>query len=261
MSRLHLLSKSIPRAGHHYTVNVLRALYGENFFYCEFYQPLAGVCCKATPCLKRFRAPAEGDSDYLLSMQKSHDFVLSDKIYKTTADLKYLLFFRKFIDIVKSNVKLFLINKNSELVEKHGIDLRVLYNHHDKALYRNALAIIDQESPQISREDFDQFLVASASHYVKFTKKWVTVAQMKEISSLVIHYETLVQNEETDFCETLIRFIGIDPEHDVKDAILRAPRMTQQDRMADTSIVATVLLERFQSDIRRYDNLIERQLK
>ncbi len=261
MSQLHLLSKSIPRAGHHYTAGILRALYGERFFYCEFYQPSAGVCCKSTPCLKRFRQGSHPEGNYIVSMQKSHDFKLLDKVYRTSDSLKYIIFFRNFFDAFKSNIKLFLINKASSVIAEQGIDTRELFNHHDKALFRRALAIVDRENPEISREQFEKFLTMCAYHYVRFTEKWGTVARMKEVSSLVVNYDELSDRAETDFAEKLVGFIGREPLQDVRQAILQMPRMTAEEKKAETSEAASLLFNRFQAEITRCSLLIEHRLK
>ncbi len=257
MNQVHLLSKSIPRAGHHYTVNILKSLYGNKFFYCEFYQPSTAACCKKTPCLNRLNVDTKGRFLYPVSMQKSHDFNLTDKIYRTSEQLKYILFFRNFMDSIKSRTKLFLLLKNKKVILSHGIKISELFESHDKNLYKASLQIIDIEGVEISPIEFENFLIRAASHHVRFTKKWGAVASSKEISSLVIHYEDFSPSTEFEFANNLIRFIGIDPVCEVQEAITRCPLMNPADKKSEISIAATELMSRFSNQISFCSKMVE----
>lgn len=63
-----ILCVSIPRAGHHYLVSILRHVLGADCFYCEYYTPVE--CCRTVPCTRGETA--------LVAIQKSHDFDLTD---------------------------------------------------------------------------------------------------------------------------------------------------------------------------------------
>ena len=63
-----ILCVSIPRAGHHYLVSILRHALGDGCFYCESYTPVE--CCRTVPCTRGETAR--------VAIQKSHDFDLAD---------------------------------------------------------------------------------------------------------------------------------------------------------------------------------------
>ena len=63
-----ILCVSIPRAGHHYLVSILRHALGDECFYCEYYTPVE--CCRTVPCTRGGTAR--------VAIQKSHDFDLAD---------------------------------------------------------------------------------------------------------------------------------------------------------------------------------------
>jgi tetratricopeptide (TPR) repeat protein len=58
-----LIGASIPRSGHHYLQNMLSRYYGDELYYCEFYNPPS--CCKTIPCTSR--------GQHVVSYQKNHD--------------------------------------------------------------------------------------------------------------------------------------------------------------------------------------------
>lgn len=62
----HLIGVSIPRSGHHFLVDLLRTLFGEDIRYCEFYAE--ENCCRTVPCLRAAGAT--------LFFQKHHDLDL-----------------------------------------------------------------------------------------------------------------------------------------------------------------------------------------
>lgn len=61
-----LMGVSIPRSGHHFLVDLLRALLRDDFRHCEFYA--ADDCCRRVPCTRHF--------DARIFYQKHHDLDL-----------------------------------------------------------------------------------------------------------------------------------------------------------------------------------------
>ncbi|HWR98519.1 MAG TPA: hypothetical protein VN317_08870 [Candidatus Methanoperedens sp.] len=76
---VHLVGVSIPRAGHHYLVRLLKALLGRELGYCEFYTPLD--CCRQVPC----RQPTAAR----VIFQKNHDLDL--RLDKHLTDCLYVV--------------------------------------------------------------------------------------------------------------------------------------------------------------------------
>ena len=95
------LSKSLPRSGHHFLVKLLRAYFGQQFAYCEFYVPRN--CCKKMPCSQPFNKARS--NRYFL--QKSHDFDLSDPVDPAQ---RYFVEYRHPIPRIQSNFELALKN-------------------------------------------------------------------------------------------------------------------------------------------------------
>jgi hypothetical protein len=62
-----IIGASVPRAGHHYLVRLLRDVLGPELHYCEFYSP--PECCRAVPCQQAGAAT--------VVYQKNHDFDLT----------------------------------------------------------------------------------------------------------------------------------------------------------------------------------------
>jgi tetratricopeptide (TPR) repeat protein len=86
----HLVGASIPRSGHHFLVDLLKALFDETLRYCEFYDD--DGCCRRVPCM----APA-GRARVLF--QKHHDLDLS-----LPADIPGVLYLIQTRDPVMSTV-------------------------------------------------------------------------------------------------------------------------------------------------------------
>jgi hypothetical protein len=97
----HVLAVSLPRSGHHMLENVLRAVLGNRYAFCEFYNPKD--CCKAIPCKKAANLEVARNG---LFLQKSHDFHMEDPVF-VDGTIR-LIQYRAPVKRVLSNYDLFL---------------------------------------------------------------------------------------------------------------------------------------------------------
>lgn len=92
-----VLSKSMPRSGHHFLVKLLRDYFGPEFEYCEFYKPTD--CCHRMPCSK----PRPDNAAWRFFLQKSHDFALEDPVDPEQA---YIIEYRHPVPRIQSDFEL-----------------------------------------------------------------------------------------------------------------------------------------------------------
>lgn len=86
----HILCVSIPRAGHHYLVSLLRGVV-DGCWYCEYYTPVD--CCRSVPCTR-------GQGSRLV-LQKNHDFELDVPV--DLPDVTYVIQYRDPVMAVLSD--------------------------------------------------------------------------------------------------------------------------------------------------------------
>jgi hypothetical protein len=100
----YIQSKSLPRSGHHYLINLLTHYFSDKMHYCERYKPQG--CCRTIPCVKAFTLPGP----YKFMFQKSHDFYLRDLKIKS---MKYIIQHRSVISRSQSNFEFAINNPKS----------------------------------------------------------------------------------------------------------------------------------------------------
>ncbi len=255
---VHLLSKSLPRSGHHHLVDMLSSLYGKAFDYCEYYQVPEAECCKQEPCT-RFCNPARfADRGGHVSMQKSHDFQLADPIMAGRHWLKYLVMTRDFSSAVQSEIKLLLIDRHAGFLAGHGIDAKRLLQRHEKSLYRRALELIDGEGLRLPLATIDTFLDERFVYYRHFARKWLQFARRHPTDALVIRYDHLVGEHRRATVESLVAFIGIDPVVAIDRALADWPVLSIHDRKAEQSQAAAELVEARRGILSLYDGQLRR---
>ena len=257
IKNVHLLSKSIPRSGHHYFSKLLFEIYGESFFYCEFYQPNFTECCKAEPC-NRPEKIFNSDCKELVSMQKGHDFFLTDIIFQTNQFLKYLIFFRNYVDSIKSYTNLYIIEECSEFLSRNSISSAEILKHHDKNLFQEALKLIDIHPQYICPEKYQNFLLNGANYHLNFIKKCGAVSCNPHYKSFVVNYEKLSNQNIEALLNSLIIFIGIEPKTNPSDALRAHPFSPKHNVKSSVSKQADTLLEKFNPLILDLQNQIHR---
>lgn len=253
---VHLLSKSLPRSGHHHSAAVLDKLYGSAFEYCEFYQPSETDCCKRQPCRRFCSSERMRNGQRHVSMQKSHDYQLNDTMYVPNEWLKYVIMVRGFKAAVSSEVKLFLINHFAQFLAEHQISTAAILEHHDKALYRKALALIDENGLGLPAGAIVPFLNERFDYHRRFRDKWLRFARMHPQGTVLIHYDDLVGANRAAVIERLVDVIGIPPQRTVGEALAMEPLMTESERKMEASRAAFRLVEANRKLFETYDALL-----
>lgn len=238
----HLLSKSLPRSGHHHLVAVLSKLYGPIFDYCEFYQPDTSECCKQSLCTRMCSVDRISDLDFRVSMQKSHDLFLDDPALEPRPWLKYVVMVRPFREAILSETKLFLINEYTEFLFSHGIQSREILRFHEKSIYRKALELIDDSGIELDRHKASSFLRDRFLYHRGFRRKWRDFAERHPSSVAWIEYDDLTGNGRIDTLNDLVSIVGIEPCVPVADAMHQEPVMTDHDRQAERCRLAEKIM-------------------
>jgi hypothetical protein len=255
---IHLFSKSLPRSGHHYLAGILKRLYGNAFEYCEFYQPSTAECCKQQPCLKFCNAGRLGDGFRHVSMQKSHDFKLDDPPYEPTPWLKYVIMVRDYKSAMASEVKLFLIEHFSKFLAEHHIDSREILLHHDKSLYRKALALIDEAGLEPAPQAVESLLHKRYWYHQGFWNKWGTFAGHYPQGAILIDYQDLVSEKRAAVIESLLSMIGFAPEVPLDAALADKPVMTPSEKALEESRTARELIEANRQLLEHFDTTLRK---
>lgn len=242
-NKVHILSKSYPRSGHHYFVNILKSFFGKNFHYCEFYQPTVDECCKREPCEKSL------NPNFLISMQKSHDFLLVDPVLETSKNLRYFFFFRDFQASIASRTKLHLIYSNKELLKNYGIDSNLIFLKHDKNYYRKALLMLDEYRAFVNLDSYESKLWEWANYYIKFMTKWSAVSTSNNYSSFTINYDDLTDSNLYSILENMLNFVGIEPEISIQECCLQNPLLEPNEKIMDQSFLSDQLMSIHQKTI------------
>ena len=94
-----LIGASIPRSGHHFLADMMKAYYRDDLYYCEYYT--LPTCCRTVPCTRR--------GGHRIIYQKSHDrdFALPPDV----ADALYLIQYRQPVPEALSDRELELQDK------------------------------------------------------------------------------------------------------------------------------------------------------
>lgn len=250
---VHLLSKSLPRSGHHHLAGILGRLYAGAFEYCEFYQPSDEECCKQQPCRKFCTAERMCGNTRHITMQKSHDYTVNDPVYEPNDWLKYVIMVRTFKHAVSSEIKLFLINHFASFLAIHGIDSTEILEHHDKALYRKALALIDQEGFRLSPRVILPFLHHRFIYYQGFMNKWLPFAMQHPGKAILINFNDLVGENRRQVVDDLVSMIGVPPDISVDEALNSEPLMTPAERSMEDSRAASELIQATRQLFEYYD--------
>ena len=238
----HLLSKSLPRSGHHHLVAMLSKLYGPSFDYCEFYQPDTAECCKQPLCIKMCSAARIDDHALHISMQKSHDLSLDDPTPEPRPWLKYVVTVRPFRESILSEIKLFLINENSEYIFSHGISSKEIFRFHEKSIYRRALELIDVAGVAPDSQKAASFLRDRFRYHRAFRQKWKAFAEHYPGSVAWVDYDDLTGLRRIETLNDLVSMIGIEPGVPVVDAAHGEQVMTDQDRRAERCHLADQIM-------------------
>lgn len=253
---VQLISKSIPRSGHHYLVSLLQDIYGDELYYCEFYQPSTEECCKKVPCKKIKECNSKGQL-YKITLQKSHDFELQDKVLKTSKKLKYIISYRDFKDWIKSHTKLFLLDEFSRLLLSRSIHVKEIYatGADNKELFRKALNIISDE--EFHDTLYLKYIENQFIYHKIFMEKWAPIIKNRYFETYIIHYDDLTNHTEYEL-EKLIQFIGIEPKQSIKKAIIKKPVISNQEKKLDYCELAESLYKKYRKKIEAYSKEIKR---
>lgn len=255
---VHLLSKSLPRSGHHHLVAILSRLYGKALEYCEFYQTASSVCCKQQLCTNMCNPERMSNGSRNVSMQKSHDFNLDDPMLEPRTWLKYVVIVRPFTPAVSSEVKLFLINHFSQFLEAHQILAGSILQFHDKQLYRRALGLIDAADLRPDRQAVKSFLSQRYRYHRSFRAKWQSFAERNPEDVTCIEYDDLVGARRTETIDALVSMIGIEPDVSVATALGAEPAMTDRERGLEASRVVNEILEESRDFLNQCEALLSR---
>lgn len=253
----HLLSKSLPRSGHHFLEKTLKRLYGKSFDYCEYYQPSETECCKQQPCLKFCNPDRMRDGTQHVSMQKSHDFELGDRIYAPSEWLKYVILVRDYKPAMSSDIKLLLIGHFAEFLSGHQIDSTRIFMHHDKELYRQALALIDEHGLKVPHETIEFFLYQRYWLHKNFRDKWGRVTREHPHGGILLDFKELTGEKRKHIVSNIVTMIGLPTEISVEEALIREPVLPKSKKETERSLLTNYLLEENKHIIKHYAALLE----
>lgn len=119
-----LIGASIPRSGHHFLQTLLSQYFGDEMFYCEFYNQ--ADCCKSVPCTRR--------GAHAIVYQKSHD--RQGELRKDVSDALYIVQYREPVGEALSDRELDTIDH----IGRRSLNYRLTPDHYawwlaSKAVY------------------------------------------------------------------------------------------------------------------------------
>lgn len=166
--RMYLEVKSLPRSGLHYLHDSLQNVLGSAFSSCEWYQEPG--CCHRMPCtLTGF---LEGSNPIYVRMAKSHDFELSDPVYTPEDPVQRLILIRDPIFIISSWWALHTLQRNAEILKRHGINMPKINYLHERAVVSEAYSIIDNYGVMPDESVLNEWLSIKKTYISRFVRKW-----------------------------------------------------------------------------------------
>ena len=185
-------SKSLPRSGLHYLHNTLARLLGDHYSFCSWYQEVG--CCKQRPCaLTGYAQHARESGKCRIRLIKSHDFNLTDPILETNRHLHRLILVRDPLFTLTSWFELDQLGVHQGALKEQGIDIRRIWQSHEKEILATAYQLLDGCFEEISTDQLLKWLVEKSEYIIGFMDKWANQASSE--SSPNVH---LISYEEID---------------------------------------------------------------
>ena len=136
-------SHSLPRSGHHYLINLLQKATIGKFSYCESYNEPG--CCASNPCsVNSYWRHARNKNENHLRLIKSHDFQLTNKIFKCMPGMYRLIQLREPFELIVSWLELAQLEINKKLLKENSIDTSRIFLYHEASLFSHSLYKVDK---------------------------------------------------------------------------------------------------------------------
>lgn len=171
----------MPRSGHHLLARILKRLYGDSLYYCEFYK--VPNCCRHVPC----------NRGHAFLYQKSHDFDLTMPIIEESTggySIFYIIQVRNPLLAVMSDWELYVNQHPDTHDDTHNYSVFLA----DKAMYYKQFAQKWLLSPPINSltVDYDElvsrpeFVIDSMIKYARLPINYTSIkdAVMSEIETV-----------------------------------------------------------------------------
>lgn len=184
-------AKSLPRSGMHYLKKSLTRIYGENFSFCEWYQEPG--CCKQMPCaLTGYIRQCKSKGAVHVRLLKSHDFDLSDPVYRTNKYLQRLILIRDPLYILTSLFTLEQLASYKSALAKEGINMEKIWYLHEKVILDSAYEVLDANYIPPSSVNVAEWLEIKSKYIDAFMRKWIVNTSKGAMENVkVVKYEDI----------------------------------------------------------------------
>lgn len=189
---LLLDSKSLPRSGLHYLKEALARLLGTRLSFCERYQ--VPECCGTFPCtlIGSDVDDARNDRVFRLRLTKSHDFRLTDPVYKCTRNLRQIVLVRDPLFILTSWFALEQLNLYQDELQRQEISHQEILLTHKRSLLDAAYRILDEHFREPDPDDVMKWIIDKSRYIVGFNSKWIALPdERSEAAPHVVQYDQI----------------------------------------------------------------------
>jgi hypothetical protein len=228
---------------------LLRALYGQQFDYCEFYREKE--CCKRTPCYKVIPQNLNAAPyDKRVFMQKSHDFDLNDQLLRTSRLLKYIIQIRRPMELLKSGFQMMCAIRYSDC-ERAARGAGILdYDGNDShSALLLSLNFISENGFRPPDDEIAAWVRGQQAYLDGFYTKWVErfLPTVDPDSAILVDYDDLVGLESEAMLRRIERTIGTPFSRQLAEAKSLVPVTPRKEAFEGDTPFFTELFHRFRS--------------
>ncbi len=144
---------------------------------------------------------AKENSEVHLRLSKSHDFDFTDQIFTTSSSKRILILKRDPLFTITSWWELIEINRHANILKSKHIDPLKIFYLHEKAVFDEALSIIDLHYAPPSDDFFKAWLDKQTNYIKKFNQKWINTSEKAEFFE-TLDYEN-IPKYAFDICNNL----------------------------------------------------------
>lgn len=145
------------------------------------------------PCaLTCYASYARETGSLRIRLTKSHDFDLTDPIYKKSHHIRQIVLIRDPLYILTSWYALDQIETYRDFLLNEGINPTKIFLSHEKELLKRAYQIIEKNFSPKPIDDLIRWLTPKSEYISSFLKKWVQHGKKENIDeTTIIKYEDI----------------------------------------------------------------------